>query len=198
MIRIDAPAQLRSGGLVLRPWTLADVPAFHAAVLENVDHLLAFMPWASYEPAPIGEREALVVRWAALAKSGEQWQCGTFLDGTVVGAAGLRQGTSEGVLEIGYWVHRAFTRRGIATVASFLLTGLGFAMDETRAVEIHHDRANVASGGVPRKLGFEFVGEVRSPAPPPGGEGIDCVWRITRGSFERQRDRPPAVSPAPS
>ena len=49
-----------------------------------------------------------------------------------------------------------------------------------RGVEIVHDELNVASGGVPRKLGFTEVG--RRPIEPrtPEGTGVGVVWRLNR------------------
>jgi len=41
-----------------------------------------------------------------------------------------------------------------------LLTDAAFQIPGIERVEIHHDKANVASSGVPRKLGFELVEEV--------------------------------------
>jgi RimJ/RimL family protein N-acetyltransferase len=45
-------------------------------------------------------------------------------------------------------------------------------------VEIHHDRANVASAGVPRKLGFRFVGEYPAAPSAPAEAGIEWRWRL--------------------
>jgi hypothetical protein len=48
-------------------------------------------------------------------------------------------------------------------------------------VEIRHDELNVASGGIPRKLGFTFVRS--EPGTDPrldGTEPTDLVWEITR------------------
>jgi ribosomal-protein-serine acetyltransferase len=46
-------------------------------------------------------------------------------------------------------------------------------------VEIVHDELNLASGGIPRKLGFTEVGR-RPIDPPPAGTGIGVVWRLVR------------------
>ena len=63
-----------------------------------------------------------------------------------------------GGLEIGYWVHRAYTRRGLATAASAALVEQAFGLPGVDRVEIIHDELNVVSGRVPRKLGFTEVG----------------------------------------
>jgi hypothetical protein len=55
------------------------------------------------------------------------------------------------------------------------------------AVEIWHDRANVASGGVPRLLGYRLVGHrpARGSERAPGDEGIECQWLVTREEWEQ-------------
>ncbi|MHB1988815.1 MAG: GNAT family N-acetyltransferase [Acidimicrobiales bacterium] len=193
-IRLEIPDELRAGPLVLRSWRIEDVAALHLAVLENIEHLRPWMPWIAAEPSPIEERIALVERWGRLRDEGTDWSVALVLDGAIAGSAGLHQRRDPGVLEIGYWVHCDFTRRGIATVASYLLTDLAFSSTSTVAVEIWHDRANVASGAVARRLGYELVGEVpgRDTDSSPGEEGIDCHWRVTRREWADRR--PPEAS----
>ena len=74
-----------------------------------------------------------------------------------------------GGLEIGYWVRQAFTRRGLATAAAAALVEQAFRLPGVDRLEIVHDELNVASGGVPRKLGFTEVGRrAHRPAAAAG------------------------------
>ena len=50
-------------------------------------------------------------------------------------------------------------------------------------VEIHHDRANVASGRVAAAAGFEFVEERPRTPNAPGDEGVELIWRLERGRY---------------
>jgi RimJ/RimL family protein N-acetyltransferase len=70
-------------------------------------------------------------------------------------------------LEIGYWIHAGFLRRGLATRVSCLLTDAAFTVAGIERVEIHHDKANVASAGVPRRLGFTPSPKRRTSGRPP-------------------------------
>ncbi len=83
-------------------------------------------------------------------------------------------------LEIGYWVHADFVGRGFATCAAEALTTLGLSLPGVTHIEIHHDKANVVSGRIPRKLGFEMVGERTAKIEAPGETGVNLVWRIDR------------------
>lgn len=193
--RAEIAEILAAGPLVLRTLGLEDVPALHAAVLANLDHLRPFMPWIASEPVPLEERLALVERWSELRRLGREWHFGLFLEGDLAGAAGLR--SRGAVREIGYWVHRGYTRRGVATLSSFLLTDAAFSSPAVEAVEIWHDRANTASGAIPPRLGYRKVAE--RPANPltrsAGDEGIDCIWQVTRAEWLSNRPPEPELHP---
>jgi RimJ/RimL family protein N-acetyltransferase len=77
-------------------------------------------------------------------------------------------------------VHRAWTRRGLATAASAALVRAAFGLPGVDRVEIIHDELNVASGGIPRKLGFTEAGRQPLDFRPPAGTGTGVVWRLTR------------------
>ena len=77
-------------------------------------------------------------------------------------------------------MHQAYARRGLATAAAAALVEQAFRLPGVDRVEIVHDELNVASGGVPRKLGFTEVGRRRMDLPPPAGTGVGVVWRLVR------------------
>jgi RimJ/RimL family protein N-acetyltransferase len=83
-----------------------------------------------------------------------------------------------GGFELGYWVHPAHVRRGYATAAAAALVAEAFRVGADR-VEIVHDLANIASGGIPRRLGFREVDRRRPQEERSTGEaGVDVVWRL--------------------
>ena len=111
---------------------------------------------------------------------------GAFVDGALAGVIGVRPRT-PGTTEIGYWVHAAHVRRGVATTGVRLVTELAFSWPDVDAVEIHHDEANAPSAGVPRALGYRMVGTSRDAKLSPGDSGIDWTWRVGRAEWERAR-----------
>jgi RimJ/RimL family protein N-acetyltransferase len=147
-------------------------------VTESEDHLRGWLPWVAGHSV---ESEA-----AFLAQSARDWESGTAYnyairtEGALAGGIGLMARIGPGGLEIGYWVHRAFTRRGLATAASAALVEQAFRLPGVDRVEIVHDELNVASGGVPRKLGFTEVGRRPIDPRPPEGTGVGMVWRLAR------------------
>jgi RimJ/RimL family protein N-acetyltransferase len=138
------------------------------------------MSWIAQEPLSLDHRREMLEEWERDWLRGGDVALGTFVSGRVAGSCGLHGRIGPGGLEIGYWTHPSFLRRGIATTAAGLLTGAGFAVPGITHVEIHHDKANKASAGVPRKLGYRLVDEVRDEREAPAEVGIECRWRLAR------------------
>src|SRR5919112_1043652 len=136
-----------------------DAEAFNAAVHASLDELRPWMPWAAREPRPVAERLELIRDWARDRAEGGDEAFGIFVDGEVAGACGLHRRIGPGGVEIGYWVRTDLTGNGVATAAARRLCEIAFEDPAVDRVEIHHDRANAASGRIPEKLGFELVAE---------------------------------------
>jgi RimJ/RimL family protein N-acetyltransferase len=174
---------LRDGQTTLRTWSVADAEAITTAVAASIEHLRPWMAWAA-EQQTVTARRAWILEAERDRLTGGSLLLGVFLDGAVAGGCGLHPRLGTSGLEIGYWIHRAFLRRGLATTASRLLTDAAFALPEISFVEIHHDKANVASGGVPRKLGFELVAEEPQQPQAPGEIGLEWRWRMERLAWQ--------------
>jgi ribosomal-protein-serine acetyltransferase len=177
------PETMPAPRLGLRRWTTSDAPQLSAAIEANLEHLRPWMPWVKAEPLNANDRVALIDQWQVDWERGGDVVIGVFLDGEVVGSSGLHRRRGPATLEIGYWVHRTHTRQGIATEVAKSLTSAAFTVTGIDQVEIHHDKANIASEGVPRRLGFTFMGEARDSVTSPGELGIDCRWMIDRGEW---------------
>jgi RimJ/RimL family protein N-acetyltransferase len=178
---------MRTPRLSLRRWVEADAPALSAAVLANLDHLRPWMPWIATEPLGPTERVALIDQWRTDWEGGGDLVVGILMAGVVVGGSGLHRRRGPGVLEIGYWVHVDHLNKGIATEVTATLTTAAFTVPDIERVEIHHDKANAASAGVPRRLGFTLADETQDAVTSPGEVGIDCRWLVTRQEWMSKR-----------
>ena len=178
--RMDArPDEVISRGAVtLRRWRPDDLDAVLAAVTDSAGHLSPWLSWAA------GYRRESAQEF--LAKAAQDWADGTAYGyaittgGALAGGIGLMARIGPGGLEIGYWVHQAYARRGLATAAAAALVEQAFRLPGVDRVEIVHDELNVASGGIPRKLGFTEVERRPMDVPAPGGTGVGVVWRLVR------------------
>ena len=165
--------------VTLRRFRAEDVDALFRAVTESLDELRPWMPWAAEDYRYSSAEEYL-------AGSVKDWDEGTAYNYAIVtgdalvGSIGLMNRCGPGGLEIGYWVRSAYTGRGLATAATEALVGQAFGLPGVDWVEIVHDELNVASGQIPRKLGFTEAGRRPLDSPPPSGTGTGVVWRLTR------------------
>lgn len=180
---------------VLRRWRREDAEVLGDAVMESLEHLRPWMPWAADEPLSVAQRHVLIDGWEREWRAGGDLVMGVFINGSVAGGCGLHHRIGPGGLEIGYWTRSSFLRAGIATSAARLLTDAAFGRADITRVEIHHDKANLASAGIPRKLGFQLLREVRDGADAPAEVGLSCKWRLAREAWEQTRlQRPPGCS----
>jgi len=167
-------------GLLLRRWLPEDAEILSAAVAESVSHLRPWMSWAVDEPLTIEQRRSMLAAFGREWSGGGDVVLGAFVEDRVVGGCGLHRRIAPDGLELGYWIHPRFTRQGLATAVARLLTDAALSLVNITHVEIHHDKANVASAGVPRKLGFWLVAELPDETEAPAEVGIECRWRMDR------------------
>ena len=170
---------LDSAGVVLRRHRPDDLDALQAVIEENRDHLRPFMPWADQARAQTAE---------FLERSGADWDAGTTFNflvtvppsgidpEAILGGTGLHRRGEEGSIEIGYWLSKSATGRGVITAAAGLLTDIALAMDGVDAVEIHCDEANLKSAAVPRRLGYVLDRIIERPPAAPGEHGRLMAW----------------------
>ena len=147
-------------GTVIRNYecSQADALALNEAVEQSREHLQPWMPWASQPSMTLEGRLELLATWVA-------HESDTFLgvfarDGRLVAGTGLHARNGPDEIEIGYWVHVDSVRQGLATQISESLTTAAFALAPAiNRVVIKHDVANVPSGRVPARLGFQRIAE---------------------------------------
>jgi RimJ/RimL family protein N-acetyltransferase len=147
------PDQIDGDGVLLRRWLVSDAEALARAVTESQDHLRPWMAWMAQEPMTLEQRRAMLREREREWLQGGDVMLGIFVGDEVAGSCGLHPRRGLSALEIGYWVHPSFTGRGVATVVARLLTDAAFSVPHIAHVEIHTDKPNSASSGVPRGHG---------------------------------------------
>lgn len=172
---MDTPAETLTDGVVsLRRWRATQRDEQLALIAGSREHLGAWMIWATngYDADDSAEY---------LERAERQWEDGESFDYAIYASEELAGGCGlmwrEGGREIGYWLGRGFTGRGLMTRSVTLLVAEAFARG-AGYVEIKHDELNVRSGAVPARLGFSKVGEEPAEKPlAPACGGTNHVWR---------------------
>lgn len=142
--------------MVLRRYRPGDAVPLKQAIDSSLEHLRAFMDWSWAAPEPLQVVEDRVRASGEAFTSDGDFVYGAFSpdESELVGSAGLHRRLGLDALEIGYWIRASRVRQGLATEASAALTHVAFACCRVDRVEIRIDPANVASLGVPGKLGY--------------------------------------------
>ena len=178
---MEQPAEtLTNGDAVLRRQRPEDVDELDRIIVESLDHLLPWMPWAAVHTRRTAAEH--LARSEAAWASGEAYNYTITTGGRPVGACSLMRRIGPGGMEIGYWLHPGWTGRGLVTASAAALVGAAFALPGVTYLEIHHDEANRASGAVPRRLGFTVVSREPDPArgAAPAESGVTVVQRLLK------------------
>jgi RimJ/RimL family protein N-acetyltransferase len=168
--------------LVVRCWEPRDAPLLKKAIDASLDHLRPWMPWAEDEPTTLDEKIALLRRFRGGFDLGTDFVYGIFdrNESTVVGGTGLHKRVGDDAFEIGYWIHVDRVREGLATESTAALTRVAFELCDVDRVEIRVEPDNVASLGVPRKLGYLEEATLQRRLP---GQRDVVVWTLFKDTF---------------
>jgi len=165
--------ELRTDGLILRPWESHDVPALTTACNDP-----EIAQWLPVIPSPYTEEDA----HSYLDQSRETWDRGEAYNFAIVDAASNELAGSIAVRllrfdvgHFGYWVARSARRRGVATEALKALCRWGVETLALKRLELLTDPDNVASQRVAEKAGFQREGILRSSLAYRDGSRRDSI-----------------------
>jgi len=154
-----------------------DGVALNEAVVESIDQLKPWMPWA--QTLPSVEQSELVCRQMA-AHFVQRSDLPMFIlersTGRFIGGTGLhRFDWSVPRFEIGYWVRHSAQGGGLVTEA--VQTLMRFAFDGLRArrVEVRMSSVNQRSRAVAERCGFTLEGVLRQDSLGIDGQPRDTV-----------------------
>jgi RimJ/RimL family protein N-acetyltransferase len=162
----EIPTSFETARLSIRCPQPGDGAEMNAAVLESLDELRPWMPWA--ETAPTVEESEVNVRrgQARYLLREDLWMLLFLKDAhTLVGGSGLhRIDWVVPKFEIGYWVRTRFAGQGYITEAVTGLAAFAFTTLGARRVEIRCDARNERSSAVARRSGFIHEGTLQCDA----------------------------------
>lgn len=177
--------RIETGRLVIRCWDPRDARVLERAVVESVEHLKPWMPWASEEPITLDARVDLLRRFRGNFDLGTDFIYGIFdrEETQVLGGTGLHTRRGPQTREIGYWIHGQHINHGLATESSEALVKVAFEVDKVVRVEIRCDPGNRASAAIPQKLGFTREGLLRGDTDFRGVQRDTEVWGLLSGEY---------------
>jgi RimJ/RimL family protein N-acetyltransferase len=189
-LMIDIPP-LTSERLLLRAPCAGDGAALNEAMLESIESLKPWMPWAQQLPSL--DQSELTCRQLA-ARFAQRTDLTLYMfertaeggGGRLVGGTGLhRMDWSVPRFEIGYWCRPSLQGRGLVTEAVHLLARFAFDSLRARRVELRMSSTNAKSRAVAERCGFTLEGMLRQDSIGVDGRPRDTlVYSRVRGVEE--------------
>ncbi|WP_220183925.1 GNAT family N-acetyltransferase [Thermoactinomyces mirandus] len=163
-ILMDFPHSFETERLWIRLPLPGDGELVYEAMLETMDQLKQWMPWAQSPPSR--EKTEINVRQAHckfLEKTDLRFHLFDRKTKVFIGSSGLhRIDWSVPKFEIGYWCRKSYMGQGYITEAVRGLTVFAFEILKANRVEIRCDQRNVRSRKVAERLGFKLEGIFRN------------------------------------
>ena len=163
-ILIEFPYSFDTERLTIRGPLPGDGEEIHTAVMESLDELRPWMPWAVDKILSVEEYEVRAREGQLKFLSREDLWMMPLLKGTntIIGGTGLhRINWNVPRFDIGYWVRTSYARQGYITEAVSGLTDFAFDTLGAKRVEIRCDALNERSAAIPRRLGFTLEATLR-------------------------------------
>jgi RimJ/RimL family protein N-acetyltransferase len=153
------------GGIVLREWHRADIPALLAVIADpEIRRTLPHIP----DPYTAAAAEEYIAGTRVNLTAGTAVAVAIVVDGSLAGSIDLRLGGDGRMAEMGYWVAAPARGRGVASSAARMLGDYGFDSLGLRRIQLNAAVDNPASCRVAEKAGFER-------------EGVRREWRSVAG-----------------
>jgi RimJ/RimL family protein N-acetyltransferase len=169
------------GDVFLRPYRPGEEEEVYAAILESLEALSERMPWC-HPGYSIEETRAWIEHCGVARARGSEFH---FViedgDGAFLGTCGLNQLRPEHrVANLGYWVRKSATKRGVATAAVRRLADFAFRETELVRLEIVVALDNHASLRVAEKAGAIAEGIAHQRLRLQGRSHDAMVFAIVR------------------
>lgn len=206
-VRLAAPADARTSRgpayrietkrLVARCWSPTDAALLRAGLDANDQYLRPWIPWMRDEPRSIEETTQRLRAARAAFDSDSDFRYGLFEPGEqrLIGELALLTRVGPNAREIGYWIDRQHSGAGLATEAAAAAVRVAFEIDRVERLEIHHSAENVASGAVPKRLGFTLDATMRRRAHDSDDVVRDLmIWSLFADEYEASPARRFAIS----
>lgn len=167
-ILLNWPTPITTPRLFLRPPQIGEGAMVNTAIIESLEALSEFMPWAKTPPT-IDDTEEFVRQAAAnwIAKTNQEPYLPLFVFDRAtqqfIGSTGFHHFNWEiPALETGYWIRSSCLGLGYMTEAINALTQYAFKQLLVKRICITCDISNVRSKKIPERLNYSLEGILKS------------------------------------
>jgi ribosomal-protein-serine acetyltransferase len=171
------PDHFESERLLLRAPRHNDGALVNTGILESINELRAWMPWARETPT-IAESETFAREAAMRYRTREELNYLLFRkdDGVYLGNIGLHTiAWDVPRFEIGYWLRTSLSGHGYMTEAVIALSAFAFSILGAKRIEIRCDSNNLRSARVAERAGYQLEVKMRWQSRTPMGDLRDTL-----------------------
>jgi RimJ/RimL family protein N-acetyltransferase len=154
--------------LILRPWQVADAEGLRAAIDEDIDHIRPWLSWTVEEPATLDRTRERLADYVRQFRAGQAFRYAVTPAGvttTILGGVSLNTRVGPAAHDLGYWVRKSATGRGIEGAAASAVIVHAFEARSVERVVAQCDVENANSASFARHLGFEYLRAVQAEYP---------------------------------
>jgi RimJ/RimL family protein N-acetyltransferase len=175
--------RIETDRLVLRCYQPSDALKLRESMIESLDHLLPWMPWAKKEPEDL---ETVIERLQLYRRqfdTGKDYLFGIFdkNEKKLIGSTGLHKRIGKNAREIGIWINVKYINNGFASETVCALTKVGFEIEHLSRLEIHCSPKNIRSKNIPKKLGYKLK-TIRKDSFEK--ETDEMIWTMVKSDYE--------------
>ena len=190
LIHLDFPMPIITDRLLIRPPQIGDGAIINPAVVESIDILKLYMPWAQTLPSVEDSEEFIrtaVANWI-LKKNEEPYLSLLIFEKTTmkfIGTTGWHHYEWDiPAFETGYWLHSAYQNQGLMTEAIHALTRFTFQVLRANRLEIRCDTANNRSKKLAERLGFQLEGTLHNHRLDPHTKALSDTLIYARTTLD--------------
>lgn len=190
LIQLDFPMPIITERLLIRPPQIGDGAIINPAVVESIDILKLYMPWAQTLPSVEDSEEFIrmaVANWI-LKKNEEPYLPLLIFEKTTmkfIGTTGWHHYDWDiPAFETGYWLHSAYQNQGFMTEAIHALTRFTFQVLRANRLEIRCDTTNNRSKKLAERLGFQLEGTLHNHRLDPHTKALSDTLIYARTTLD--------------
>lgn len=172
--------------LIIRCYEPQDAERLKFSIDESLEHLIPWMPWAKGEPESIETKMERLRKYRGQFDLGLDYAFGIFSkdEKKLIGSTGLHTSLDNNSREIGYWINAKHIKKGYATETVKALIKVGFEIEQLERIEIRCAPNNIASQGIPKKLGFFHEGTLKNRTTDTEGKLRDVmIWTMFKEDY---------------
>lgn len=189
------PMIIRTPRFIIRPPIPEDTKPMQRALQESFKELHTWMPWAREVPSLLATEsyiEESIEIWESAPEEGTErpLQICELDNKTFIAATGIQPLNLEvPSFEIGYWVRKAYAKKGFVTQGSNALTRFLFDVYHANRVEMKVEVGNERSAKVPLRLGFELESTIHNHRLTADGKNLTHTQVYARFNLDNMPEQ---------